>query len=59
MTARLKSRFLQLFERDQVWRVYCGLDLKADYERFMMATLGHLVPGSKAGGNRALSNLHR
>ena len=44
-----KSKFLQLFERDQGRCVYCGLDLKADYDRFMMATEDHLVPGSKGG----------
>ena len=51
-----KSIFLQLFERDQGRCVYCGLDLKADYDRFMMATEDHLLPGSKGGG-RDLSNL--
>ena len=38
-----KSKFLQLFERDQGRCVYCGLDLKADFDRFMMATEDHLV----------------
>jgi 5-methylcytosine-specific restriction endonuclease McrA len=37
--------------------VYCGLDLKADYDRFMMATEDHLIPGSKGGKGRDLSNL--
>jgi len=52
-----KSKFLQLFERDQGRCVYCGLDLKADYDRFMMATEDHLVPDSKGGKGRELSNL--
>ena len=52
-----KSKFLQLFERDQGRCVYCGLDLKADFERFMMATEDHLVPGSKVGRSRDLDNL--
>ena len=52
-----KSKFLQLFERDQGRCVYCGLDLKADYDRFMMATEDHLVPGSKGGAGRELGNL--
>ena len=53
----IKSKFLQLFERDQGRCVYCGIDLKADYDRFMMATEDHVVPASKAGKNRDLSNL--
>ena len=57
MSAPLKSKFLQLFERDQGRCVYCGLDLKADYDRFMMATEDHLVPGSKGSRSRDLSNL--
>lgn len=52
-----KSKFLQLFERDQGRCVYCGLDLKADYDRFMMATEDHLVPGSKGNYGRELENL--
>src|SRR6185312_14050961 len=52
-----KSKFLQLFERDQGRCVYCGLDLKADYDRFMMATEDHLVPVSKGARNRDLANL--
>ena len=50
-----KSIFLQLFERDQGRCVYCGMDLKADYDRFMMATEDHLVPGSKE--TRIVANL--
>jgi CRISPR/Cas system Type II protein with McrA/HNH and RuvC-like nuclease domain len=46
-----------LFERDLGRCVYCGLDLKADYDRFMMATLDHLVPGSKGAFARDLENL--
>lgn len=57
MTEPLKSKFLQLFERDQGRCVYCGLDLKADYDRFMMATEDHLVPDSKGGMGRDLANL--
>ena len=57
MTAPQKSIFLTLFERDQGRCVYCGLDLKADHDRFMMATEDHLVPASKGGRNRDLSNL--
>jgi hypothetical protein len=53
----VKSKFLQLFERDLGRCVYCGLDLKADYDRFMMATEDHLVPGSKGGRGRELTNL--
>ena len=52
-----KSKFLQLFERDQGRCVYCGMDLKADYDRFMMATEDHLVPASKGGEGRNLENL--
>jgi len=52
-----KSKFLQLFERDLGRCVYCGLDLKADYDRFMMATEDHLVPSSKGGHLRDLQNL--
>jgi CRISPR/Cas system Type II protein with McrA/HNH and RuvC-like nuclease domain len=52
-----KSKFLQLFERDQGRCVYCGLDLKADYDRFMMATEDHLLPGSKGSYARELGNL--
>ena len=52
-----KSKFLQLFERDQGRCVYCGLDLKADYDRFMMATEDHLVPDSKGGRGRDPTNL--
>jgi 5-methylcytosine-specific restriction endonuclease McrA len=52
-----KSKFLQLFERDAGRCVYCGLDLKADYDRFMMATEDHLVPGSRGTYARDLENL--
>lgn len=52
-----KSKFMQLFERDQGRCVYCGLDLKADYDRFMMATEDHLVPVSKGARDRDLANL--
>jgi len=54
MTPPPKSKFLQLFERDQGRCVYCGLDLKADYDRFMMATEDHLVPAKVAGKERNL-----
>lgn len=53
----IKSKFLQLFERDQGRCVYCGMDLKADYDRFMMATEDHLVPKSQIGPARDLDNL--
>ena len=53
----IKSKFLQLFERDLGRCVYCGLDLKADYDRFMMATEDHLIPGSKGTYSRDLENL--
>ena len=52
-----KSKFLQLFERDKERCVYCGLDLKADYDRFMMATEDHLLPCSRGGHTRNLENL--
>lgn len=52
-----ESKFLQLFKRDQGRCVYCGLDLKADYDRFMMATEDHLVPGSVGGYKRDMDNL--
>jgi 5-methylcytosine-specific restriction endonuclease McrA len=52
-----KSKFLQLFERDLGRCVYCGLDLKADFDRFMMATEDHLVPTSQGGQLRDLANL--
>lgn len=52
-----KSKFIQLFERDNGRCVYCGMDLKADYDRFMMATEDHLVPASKVGKERNLDNL--
>jgi CRISPR/Cas system Type II protein with McrA/HNH and RuvC-like nuclease domain len=51
-----KSKFLRLFERDLGRCVYCGLNLKADFDRFMMATEDHLVPVSK-GGTNDLDNL--
>jgi hypothetical protein len=41
--AQLKSKFFQLFERDLGHCVDCGLDFKADYDRFMMVTEDHLV----------------
>ena len=56
-TAPTKSKFLLLFERDQGRCVYCGLDLKADFDRFVMATEDHLVPQSKGGVGRELENL--
>lgn len=37
--------------------MYYGLDLKADYDHFMMATEDHLVPVSKGGQGRELENL--
>lgn len=52
-----KSIFLQLFDRDKGRCVYCGMDLTADYDRFMMATEDHLVPASKSGKKRDLANL--
>ena len=52
-----KSKFIQLFERDKGRCVYCGMDLTADYDRFMMATEDHLVPASKGGKRRDLENL--
>jgi CRISPR/Cas system Type II protein with McrA/HNH and RuvC-like nuclease domain len=55
--AQIKSKFLQLFERDKGRCVYCGLDLKADYDRFMMATEDHLLPSSRVGHARDLNNL--
>lgn len=57
MTQPLKSKFLQLFERDKGRCVYCGMDLKADYDRFMMATEDHLIPVSEGGKGRNLDNL--
>ena len=57
MTVPTKSKFLQLFERDQGRCVYCGLDLKADFDRFVMATEDHLVPQSRGGVGRDLENL--
>ncbi len=52
-----KSKFVQVFERDQGRCVYCGRDLKADFDTFMMAEEDHLVPGSKSGYKRDLDNL--
>ena len=52
-----KSKFMLLFERDQGRCVYCGMDLKADLDRFLMATEDHLVPASKGGKGRNLENL--
>ncbi len=52
-----KSKFLQLFERDLGRCVYCGLDLREDVDRFMMATEDHLSPASKVGHARDLENL--
>ena len=52
-----KSKFVQLFERDKGRCVYCGMDLTADHDRFMMATEDHLVPASKGGKGRNLENL--
>jgi 5-methylcytosine-specific restriction endonuclease McrA len=57
MTHPPKSKFVQLFERDKGRCVYCGMDLTADYDRFMMATEDHLVPASKGGEGRNLENL--
>lgn len=37
--------------------MYCGMDLMADPDRFMLATEDHLVPKSKAGKKRVLENL--
>jgi CRISPR/Cas system Type II protein with McrA/HNH and RuvC-like nuclease domain len=52
-----KSKFVQLFERDKGRCVYCGMDLLADADRFMMATEDHLVPSSVSGKTRNLDNL--
>jgi 5-methylcytosine-specific restriction endonuclease McrA len=57
MTHPQKSKFVQLFERDRGRCVYCGMDLTADCDRFMMATEDHLVPISKGGKGRDLENL--
>lgn len=57
MAQPIKSKFMLLFERDKGRCVYCGMDLKADHDRFMMATEDHLVPVSKAGKGRNLANL--
>ena len=57
MTKQPKSIFLQLFERDKGRCVYCGMDLTADYDRFMMATEDHLIPSSKIGKKREMENL--
>ena len=57
MAQPTKSKFLQLFERDKGRCVYCGMDLTADYDRFMMATEDHLVPASKGEKGRNLDNL--
>ena len=52
-----KPKFLQLFERDKGRCVYCGVDLKSDCDRFLMATEDHLVPVSKGAKGRDLENL--
>ena len=52
-----KSKFLQLFERDLGRCVYCGLDLREDFDRFTMATEDYLLPSSKGGPARELENL--
>ena len=52
-----KSKFVQLFERDLGRCVYCGLDLKAGFDLFMMATEDHLVPISKGGSSHEVENL--
>jgi 5-methylcytosine-specific restriction endonuclease McrA len=57
MAQPTKSKFLQLFERDKGRCVYCGMDLTADYDRFMMATEDHLIPASKGEKGRNLDNL--
>jgi len=57
MAQPAKSKFLQLFERDKGRCVYCGMDLTADYERFMIATEDHLVPASKGEKGRNFENL--
>ena len=57
MAAAIKSKFLLLFERDKGRCVYCGMDLKADYDRFMMATEDHLVPAQDGKKDRSLANL--
>ena len=53
----MKSKFSLLFERDKGRCVYCGMDLAADHDRFMLATEDHLVPASKGGKARNLDNL--
>jgi 5-methylcytosine-specific restriction endonuclease McrA len=53
----VKSKFILLFERDKGRCVYCGMDLAADHDHFMMATEDHLVPASKGGKGRNLDNL--
>lgn len=57
MIAPIESKFLQLFKRDQGRCVFCGLDFRGDFDRFMMATEDHLVPSSKTGKRRDLENL--
>lgn len=52
-----KSIFIQVFERDLGRCVYCGRDLKADFDTFMMAEEDHLVPGSAGTYARTLKNL--
>jgi len=52
-----KSKFVQVFERDQGRCVFCGRDLKSDFDTFMMAEEDHLVPGSKSGYRRDMDNL--
>ena len=57
MAQQPKPIFVQLFERDKGRCVYCGMDLTADYDRFMMATEDHLVPAAKGEKRRTLGNL--
>ena len=49
------ARFLQLFERDQGRCVYCGLDLKADYDQAMFL-IGASTDGSGINVRETLRN---
>ena len=40
----MSKYFNEIFERDNHRCVYCGRDLLADFESFLMAEEDHLVP---------------
>ena len=52
----MSKYFNDVFERDNHRCVYCGRDLLADFESFLMAEEDHLVPQYK-GGDSSVENI--